>query len=137
MHSIRWRTVTVAAVALAMTTLACSSDSASGPTDAGQGQDTRGTTTGGQTRTNATGLSVIPGSLVIKVGSAGQLTAALVDGAGAVVEVPSGALPWTSSNAAVATVNGSGSVTGVGAGEATISVSSGGFTGSARVAVTQ
>jgi len=132
MHSIRRRVVTFAALALATTTFACSSDSPSGPSDASQ---TQGTTSGGQARGSATGLSVTPGALVLKVGTVGQLTAALVDGTGAVVEVPSGALPWTSSSAAVATVSGAGVVTAVGAGEATISVTTGGFTGSARVVV--
>jgi uncharacterized protein YjdB len=121
-------------LALATTTLACSHDNPLAPGDANQG--TQGpATSGGQTRTNAVGLSVIPGSLAIKAGLVGQLTAALVDGAGAVVEVPAGALPWTSSNTSVATVNGSGTVTAIGAGEATISVTTGGFTGSARVVV--
>ena len=133
MHSIRWRAVTLAAFALVTTTLACSYDKPSAPADPSQSQGPA--TSGGQTRANAAGLSVTPASLVMKVGMVGQLTAALVDGSGAVVEVPTGALPWTSSNAAVVTVNGSGTVTAAGAGEATISVSSGGFTGTARVIV--
>jgi uncharacterized protein YjdB len=136
MHSIRLRVVTVVALALTTTTLACAHDNPSAPTSATERQGTQGTTSGGQKRTDAVGLSVIPGALALSIGTSGQLSAALVDGGGAVVEVPSGALPWTSSNAAVATVSGAGIVTATGAGEATISVTTGGFTGSARVVVT-
>jgi uncharacterized protein YjdB len=135
MQSTKRRLVTVAALALATTTLACS-DSPSAPADVDPQQGTQGSaTSGGQTRSAATGLSVIPGSLALNVGTAGQLTAALVDASGAVVSVPTGALPWTSSSAAVATVSGAGVVTAIGAGEATIAVTSGGFTGTARVVV--
>ena len=132
MHSIKRYVVTVAALALTTTVLACAHDNPSAPT----GSPDQGTaTSGGQTRADAAGLSVTPGALAMKVGTAGQLTAALVDGAGAVVEVRGGTLPWTSSNGAVATVSGAGTVTAIAAGEATISVTSGGFTGSARVVV--
>ena len=135
MHSIRWRTVT-AALALATTALACSREKPTAPADGIEPTGTQGTgTSGGQTRADAAGLSVTPGSLAMKVGMVGQLTAALVDARGAVLEVPSGALPWTSSKTAVATVDGAGTVTAVAAGEATISVTSGGFTGTARVVV--
>ena len=137
MHSIKWRAITVAALALATTTLACSRDNPTAPAGDNQPPGTQGTgTSGGQTRSEAVGLSVTPGALAMKVGTVGQLTAALVDAAGAVVEVPTGALPWTSSKASVATVTGSGAVTAVAVGEATISVTSGGFTGTARVVVT-
>jgi alpha-amylase len=75
--------------------------------------------------------------LALRVGDTGVLTAALVDAAGAVVEVPTGALPWSSSTASVVTVSGTGTVTAIGAGEATVSTTSGGFSGSARVIVTR
>jgi alpha-amylase len=83
------------------------------------------------------GLAVIPAALALRVGDTGVLTAALVDAAGAVVEVPTGPLPWASSNASVVTLSGTGTVTAIAAGEATVSTTSGGFSGSARVIVTR
>ena len=132
MYSIRRHVISVATLAFAVTALACANESPSAPAPGSGGT----TTSGGQTRSEAVGLSVTPGALALKVGTVAQLNAALVDGAGAVVEVPTGALPWRSSNTAVATVNDAGAVTAVSAGEATISLTSGGFTGSSRVVVT-
>jgi uncharacterized protein YjdB len=135
MLSIRRSVVSAVAVGMVATAFACR-DVPSSPVANDQG--TQGTaTTGGNTRSDApaTGLAVTPGALFLRVGTSGSLVASLVDASGAVVSVPSGPLPWTSSNAAVATVNESGVVTGVAAGSVTVSVSSGGLSGSAQVTV--
>jgi len=136
MQSIRRWLVSTSALALTAATLACGADGPAAPKDPATNQGSQGTgTTGGQNRTE-TVLSVIPGSLALHVGESGTLTAAVIDANGNIVQVPASPLPWVSSNTAVATVTGAGVVTAVGAGEATVSTTAGGLTGSARVRVT-
>lgn len=77
-----------------------------------------------------TGITVTPTTVSVAAGSTTTLTAALT---------PSGAtgnISWSTSNAAVATVNGSGVVTGVTAGSAVITAVSGSFSASCTVTVT-
>lgn len=78
----------------------------------------------------ATGITVTPSTKSVVAGNTAALTATLA---------PTGArgtISWTTSNAAVATVNSSGVVTGVSAGSATITASSGSFSASCAVTVT-
>lgn len=78
----------------------------------------------------ATGITVSPSTKSVAAGDTAALTATLA---------PTGArgtISWTTSNAAVATVNSSGVVTGVSAGSATITASSGSFSASCAVTVT-
>ena len=79
-----------------------------------------------------TGVSVAPTSLTLKIKERGQVTATVVPDSATIQTVT-----WTSSNAAVATVSASGVVTGVAAGEATITAttSDGGFTATCAVTV--
>lgn len=86
-----------------------------------------------------TSVAVTPATPSVNVGATAQLTASALDQDGSVMAgFP--AATWTSSNTGVATVNGSGVVTGVAAGSATITASmvSGGVTktGTATVTVT-
>lgn len=78
-------------------------------------------------------VSVSPGSVSINQGSGSQLTAVARDANGNTV--PGVTFTWSSSNAWVAPVNGSGYVTGSNAGNANIVVSAGGRTASAAVTV--
>jgi uncharacterized protein YjdB len=64
-----------------------------------------------------------------------QLSAAALDGNGAVM--PDRAITWTTSDAGIASVNGSGLVTGVSTGTATITASSEGKSSNATVTVSQ
>ena len=138
MHSIKRRIVNTSALVLAAATLACGRTDVSAPDNGAPKQGSQTTpTSAGQTRPDGAGLTVTPGALALRVGDKGGLTAALVNASGAVLEVPTQELPWTSSNTAVATVTGTGAVTAIGAGEATISTTVGAFSGSARVIVTR
>lgn len=77
-----------------------------------------------------TGITVTPTTQTVEAGDTAALTAALT---------PTGArgsITWTTSNAAVATVNSSGVVSGVSAGTAIITASSGNFSASCTVTVT-
>ncbi len=75
--------------------------------------------------TPSNGLTVAPSTNSIQVGATVQLT---ISGGGTA--------KWTTSSAAIATVNGSGLVTGVGVGVATITAVRGNRTGTASVTVT-
>jgi trimeric autotransporter adhesin len=75
-----------------------------------------------------------PAQAVVQEGSTTQLTAQVLDNLGRVL--PNANVEYSSSNAAVATVNASGLVTGVTPGKATITGTSGGKTGTAEVTVT-
>jgi uncharacterized protein YjdB len=79
-------------------------------------------------------VSVTPASLNLAVGQTGQLTATPRDAAGN--PLTGRVVTWAIDNAAVATVNGSGAVTGTGAGTATATATSEGRSGSATVTVT-
>ena len=79
-------------------------------------------------------VSVTPTSLSLTVGQTGQLTAAPRDASGNALT--GRVITWTTSSAAVATVNGSGLVTGRGAGTATITATSEGKSGAVTITVT-
>ena len=76
-------------------------------------------------------VSVSPASASVGVGQTVQLTATPRDASGNALS--GRVVTWGSSNTAVATVNGSGLVTGVGAGSATITATSEGQSGSSTV----
>ncbi len=78
-------------------------------------------------------VSVTPGSATINVGQTVDFNAQPRDADGNALS--GRAVTWTSSNTAVATVNGNGLVTGVAAGSATITAASEGATGTATVTV--
>jgi len=79
-------------------------------------------------------VTVSPSSASVSVGSTYPFAATLKDAVGTVLTGPT--VSWASSNGAVATVSGSGLVSGGAAGSATITATSGGVTGSASVTVT-
>jgi len=79
-------------------------------------------------------VSVAPGTASLPVGGTQQLAATLKDASGNVLTGRS--VAWTSSNAAVATMGGSGLVTAIAAGSATITAASGGKSGTATITVT-
>src|SRR5882762_2611836 len=79
-------------------------------------------------------VAVSPAASSVPVGQTGQLTATPQDAGGTALS--GRAVTWATSNAAVATVSGSGLVTGVTAGTATITATSEGKNGSATVTVT-
>jgi uncharacterized protein YjdB len=79
-------------------------------------------------------VAVSPATANVQVGQSAQLTATPRDAGGNALS--GRVVTWATSNAAVASVNGSGLVTGAGAGTATITASSEGQSGSAAVAVT-
>jgi uncharacterized protein YjdB len=79
-------------------------------------------------------VTVTPATDSLEVGQTTQLTAVTRDANGNVLT--GRAIAWSSSNAAVATVNSSGLVSAVGQGGATITASSEGQSGSAAITVT-
>src|SRR2546425_5339206 len=78
-------------------------------------------------------LAVAPQTLTVGVGATAQLTATPRDANGAFLAGRS--VTWASSNTAVATVNTTGLVTGVAAGQATITATSEGRSGTAVITV--
>jgi len=88
---------------------------------------------GGGPPGSAAVVHVSPASGTIPVGQTQQFTATPQDSAGNPLATLS--VTWASSNPGVATVDGSGLVAGVSQGDATISATSEGKTGSAAVAV--
>jgi len=78
-------------------------------------------------------VTVSPDQFELVVGETQQLTATPRDQSGSPYVGPS--ITWASTEETVATVSGTGLVTGVGPGSATITASSGGKSGSAAVAV--
>ena len=90
-------------------------------------------TTGASTAPIAS-VTLTPASGTVTVGNVQQLTAILKDAAGNVLL--GRAVTWTSSNTGVATVSGTGLVTGVAAGSATITATSEGVRGTAAVTIT-
>ena len=79
-------------------------------------------------------VSVAPGTASLPVGGTQQLAATLKDASGNVLTGRS--IAWTSSNAAMATVGGSGLVTAVAPGAATITATSGTVLGTTAITVT-
>jgi uncharacterized protein YjdB len=79
-------------------------------------------------------VTVAPASGAIRVGATIQLTATPKDGAGA--PLTGRVITWASSAPGVASVNGSGLVTGVAPGSATLTATSEAQTGSATISVT-
>src|SRR5207237_9158262 len=79
-------------------------------------------------------VSVAPGTASLPVGGTQKLAATLKDASGNVLTGRS--IAWTSSNAAMATVGGSGLVTAVAAGAATITATSGTVLGTTAITVT-
>ncbi|HEY0096913.1 MAG TPA: Ig-like domain-containing protein, partial [Archangium sp.] len=95
-----------------------------GPGDAGTGTDTKAAT-----------VSVVPASLEVTVGGNGQLVATVRNASGQ--ELPSAPVSWSSDALAVATVDGTGKVSGVGVGTAHIKATSGDASGTATLTVVQ
>ena len=101
---------------------------------------TSGTVSGSATVTVTTtpapvaSVTVTPGTPSIGVGNTVQLTATLKDSAGNTLS--GRPVSWASGSASVASVNSSGLVTGVAAGSATITATSGSVSGTATVTVT-
>jgi uncharacterized protein YjdB len=79
-------------------------------------------------------VTVSPSSASMTVGSATQLTASSTDASGA--PLSGRVVTWTTSNAAVATVDANGLVAAVAAGSATITATSEGKNGTAAITVT-
>src|SRR5437764_1019580 len=79
-------------------------------------------------------VSVAPATATVTTGGTQQLAATLKDASGSALTGRS--VAWTSSNAAVATIGGSGMVTAIAAGSATITAASGGKSGTATITVT-
>ncbi|PYO38354.1 MAG: hypothetical protein DMD29_13645 [Gemmatimonadetes bacterium] len=79
-------------------------------------------------------VTVAPASASVTVGQTAQLTATPKDASGN--PLAGRVVTWGSSNTAVATVNGSGLVTGVAAGSATITATSEGRSGTGAITVT-
>jgi len=78
-------------------------------------------------------VTVSPASVTLQSGQTSQLTATLKDANGNVLTGPT--VTWSSNNASVATVSGTGLVTASGPGTATITAMSGGQSGTATVTV--
>ena len=78
-------------------------------------------------------VTVSPAAASVQVATTAQLTAILKDANGLPT---SGAVTWTTSNGAVATVSATGLVTGLVVGTATVTATSGGQSGTAAVTVT-
>jgi len=91
-------------------------------------------TTAGAAALPVASVSVSPATASVSAGSTVQLTATPQDSLGRALGGRT--VTWTTSNAGVASVNGAGLVTGVGAGPATITATSGGKSGTAAVTVT-
>ncbi len=78
-------------------------------------------------------VALAPGSLTLTVSGSSQLTATLTDAAG--TTLTGRTVTWSTANAAVATVNGTGVVTGVAIGSTVITATSEGRSASVPVAV--
>jgi uncharacterized protein YjdB len=121
---------TMKKLALLITIAALTAACDSGITDTGRPILVTGNNTGAST---ATGVFIDPGNIGLSVSSTAQLSARALDANGAAI---TGAVAWTSSNAAVASVDANGVVTGRGAGTALITATINGRSGSAVVSVT-
>lgn len=79
------------------------------------------------------GVVVDPPTLTVDMGGTGQLTAEVQDSNG--VAITGSTFIWASADTLIATVDGSGLVTGVDVGSTTVTATSGGLTGQADVQV--
>lgn len=93
-----------------------------GPSDAGTGTDTKPAT-----------VSVAPTTLEVAVGGNGQLVATVRNAAGQ--ELSGASVTWSSDAPSVATVDGTGKVSGVGVGTAHVKAMSGDASGAATLTV--
>jgi hypothetical protein len=89
---------------------------------------------GGLTKSSAAASIVISGSSSVAVGQTTQLSAAVTTDTGTVAAGRT--FIWASANSLVATVNNSGVVTGIAAGETAITATADGATGSRTITVT-
>lgn len=78
-------------------------------------------------------IAIVPASATISLGKTAQLIAEVRDQGGNVL--PGQPISWSSGNSAIATVSSNGLVTGVGAGTANITATSGSFSTTASVTV--
>jgi uncharacterized protein YjdB len=99
-----------------------------------EGKSGAATITVAQPTVPVTSVSVTPATLSLTVGQTGQLTATPRDASGN--PLAGRVVTWTTSSAAVATVNTNGLVTARGAGTATITATSEGKSGTAAITVT-
>jgi alpha-tubulin suppressor-like RCC1 family protein len=113
---------TALATAFAFTLTACGSDSPAGP----------GTTTPPPTASVST-IDLTPATSEVSLGKTTKLSATPRDASGNALSGRS--ISWTSSNANIASVDGTGMVTGVAAGSATITAASEGKSASASITV--
>lgn len=84
-------------------------------------------------QTTIASVSVSPATSQIQIGSMQQLAASVADANGS--QVPNAAIAWSSSNPAVVSVSALGVASGISPGNATITATSSGISGSASVAV--
>ena len=91
-------------------------------------------TTGNSTSTSSiAGVFIDPGSVGLSVGGTAQLSARAVNASGAPV---TGAVSWSSSNGGVVSVDANGRITATGTGNAVVTATVNGTSGSAIVSVT-
>lgn len=91
--------------------------SGSGSLTITEGQTTNGTITMAST---AKTVNVSPNAPSVSVGATTQMTASVLDGAGAIVLVDPTTITWTSDNPSIATVSATGLVTAVKAGTSNV-----------------
>jgi uncharacterized protein YjdB len=93
-----------------------------------------GSTSVSVTAPSITSISVTPDDMTLAIGVGEQYTASAVYSDGSIQDLVTG-VTWTSSNSSVATVDGNGLATTVGAGTTTITASVGSFTDSSVITV--
>ena len=112
-------------------------------TAVGNGSATVTATSGDVSGSAAVAVAQAPAEVVVTpaevaltaIGEEAQLSAEVLDGGGQVIA--GAAVTWSSSDASVASVDGSGLVTAEGNGSATVTATSGGASGSAAISVAQ
>ncbi|MGQ0647330.1 MAG: beta strand repeat-containing protein [Gemmatimonadaceae bacterium] len=80
-------------------------------------------------------VTLLPGSATLTAGGSVQLTPSLFSASGAPIAVTGRVITWSSSNSSIATVTGSGLVTGVASGTVTITATCEGINGTASISV--
>jgi len=93
-----------------------------------------GSTSVSVTAPSITSLSVTPDDMTLAIGVGEQYTASAIYSDGSIQDLVTG-VTWTSSNSSVATVDGNGLATTVGAGTTTITATVGSFTDSSVITV--